>query len=99
MECGITFAGLHGAFVEIFEEGRVMLGEAETMLHDFAFECAMVVKVGACQGCHSPTHSCRQEWQKGLLGEQHGALRGQGEEPLHFLFHGCPASWDRCRSR
>lgn len=48
---------------------RVMLGEAETILHDFPFECAMVVKVGACQGCHSPTHSCRQEWQKGLLDE------------------------------
>ena len=46
-----------------------MLGGAETMLHDFPFECAMVVKVGACQGCHSPTHSCRQEQQKGLLGE------------------------------
>ena len=48
---------------------RVMLGEGVTMLHDFPVGFAMVVKVGACQGCHSPAHSCRQEWQKGLLGE------------------------------
>ena len=55
--------------IDLRKRIRVMLGEAETMLHDFPFECAMVVKVGACQGCHSPTHSCRQEQQKGLLGE------------------------------
>lgn len=48
---------------------RVMLGEGETMLHDFPVGFAVVVKMGACQDCHSPTHSFRQEQQKGLLGE------------------------------
>ena len=46
-----------------------MLGEGETMLHDFPVGFAVVVKMGACQDCHSPTHSFRQEQQKGLLGE------------------------------